>query len=184
MPKAQATKANKQWKPGDRVKVRQRKATEADRENFTYFEHLAGLTGTVRNVFSQDEVAVAIDFVSMPEGMLKAHTEAVKRMRAKFLGSLSEEQRRSLSPEEKRFSANYVILVKGSDLEPGPAKAKPMDISIEDEEVEAYEGENLAQGVLYDDPEVPEGARLSPEDLDRAEEQEFKRRASRKKKRS
>lgn len=184
MPKAQAKKTTNRWKLGDRVKVRQRKATEADRQDLTYFEHLAGLTGTVRNVFNQDEIAVSIDFASMPEGMLKAHTEAVKRMRAKFLGSLSEEQRRSLSPEEKRLSANYVILLKGSDLEPGPAKVKAVDISIEDDDVETYEGENLAQGVLYDDPEVPETARLSPEDLDRAEEEELKKRSSRKQKRS
>lgn len=184
MPKAQAKNTSKRWKPGDRVKVRQRKATEADRQDLTYFENLGGLTGTVRSVFSQDEIAVSIDFASMPDGMLKAHTEAVKRMRAKFLDSLSEEQRRGLSPEEKRFSANYVILVKGSDLEPGPAKVKAVDISIEDEEVENYEGENVAQGVLYDDPEVPESARLSPQDLDKAEEEELKKRTSRKKKRS
>lgn len=184
MPKAQAKTSPKRWKPGDRVKVRQRKATDADREGLTYFEHLGGLTGTIRNVFNQDEIAVSIDFASMPEGMLTAHTEAVKRMRAKFLAGLSEEQRRGLSPEEKRFSANYVILVKASDLEPGPAKAKAVDISLEDEEVESFEGENLAQGILYDDPEVPEGARLSPEDLDKAEEEELKKRTSRKKKRS
>ncbi|MER3414438.1 MAG: hypothetical protein C4341_09475 [Armatimonadota bacterium] len=183
MPKAKAKTTTPRWKPGDRVKVRKREATDADREGCTYFEHLAGLTGTVRNVFSQDEVAVSIDFSSMQDGMLKAHTEAVKRMRAKFLAGLSEEQRRSLSPEEKHFFANYVILVKGSDLEPGPAKAKAEDIALEDEEVENYEGENIAQGVLYDDVEIPEGARLSPDDLDKAEEEELKKR-SRKRKRS
>ncbi len=184
VPKAKTPSPKTKWKPGDRVRIKTREATAADQESLLYFPHLAGLTGTVRSVFSETEIAVVIDVDSMSEVMVGAHKEAVKRMRAKFLGSLGEEQKRNLSPEEKRFNANYVVLVKAADLEKGPPKPKSEPNLVEDEEVEEYEGESIAQGVLYDDPEIAEtSARLSPEDLDKAEEEELRRRQGKKTKR-
>jgi len=145
---------------------------------------MGGLTGTVRSVFSETEIAVVVDVDAMSDVMIEAHKDAVKRMRAKFLGSLSEEQKRNLSPEEKRFSSNYVVLVRAADLEKGPPKRETGAVVVEDEDVEEFEGESIAQGVLYDDPEIAEeAARLSPEDLDRAEEEELRRRQSRRSRR-
>ena len=39
-------------------------------------------------------------------------------MREKFIGSVSEEQRKQLTKEELEFNAHYVQLVVSADLEP------------------------------------------------------------------
>lgn len=105
------------WKEGDRVKIVHRKVTDEDRKKNTYFDHMAGLTGVIENVYAKDEIAVKIDQDSLSEVTRKVHLEATKRMRQKFVDNVSEEQKKQLTPEELNFSANYVLLVQGADLE-------------------------------------------------------------------
>jgi hypothetical protein len=105
------------WKEGDRVKIVHRKVTDEDRKKNSYYDHMAGLTGVVENVYAKDEIAVKIDQDSLSEITRKVHLEATKRMRAKFVDNVSEEQKKQLTPEELNFSANYVLLVQGADLE-------------------------------------------------------------------
>lgn len=104
-------------KEGDRVRVADREVTPEDRTAHRYYPHMAGLTGTVQNVYETGELAVKVD----PHMLLKVardvHETAVDRMRAKFLNAVSEEQKKQLTKEELEFGANYVILVRATDLE-------------------------------------------------------------------
>jgi len=105
------------WKEGDLVRVIAREVTEEDRKKNRYFEHMAGLSGTVQNVYSDAEIAVRIDPASMSKITKDVHTTATERMKDKFLDGLPQEQRRNLTELELDFKAQYVLLVQSSDLE-------------------------------------------------------------------
>lgn len=105
------------YKPGDHVRVLTRTVTEEDRKKNRYFEHMAGLTGTVQQVYSEEEVAVEVDLDSLSKVSGGIHQTATQRMRDKFMSSVSEEQRRQFTKEELNFDAHYVVLVRPDDLE-------------------------------------------------------------------
>lgn len=104
------------WKEGDHVRVIAREVTEEDRKKNRYFEHMAGVSGTVENVYSDAEIAVKVDTASMSKITLDVHTKATQRMKDKFLEGLPQEQRRNLTEEELDFRAQYVLLVQSDDL--------------------------------------------------------------------
>ena len=169
------------WKPGDRVQIVEREVNRDDRQAGTYFGHLAGLTGTVTNYFAADEVAVKIDAVAFSNVLAGTHKEAVKRMRAKFLDSLGEEQKRRLSKEDKQFDANHVVLVHSEDLVKGPPAPKPVtkveEEEEEDDDLEEFDPTSVRQDVLYDDAEVPEDARRTTlAQIEAREQEELERR--------
>lgn len=105
------------WKEGERVRVVSRQVTEDDRKNNRYFDHMAGLTGTIQNIYSNDEIAVKIDPDCMSAISRDVHRVSTERMRQKFVDNISEEQKKQLSPDELNFDANYVLLVRGADIE-------------------------------------------------------------------
>ena len=105
------------WKEGDLVRVIAREVTEEDRKKNRYFEHMAGLSGMVQNVYSDTEIAVRVDASSMNKVTREVHVTATQRMKDKFLDGLPQEQRRNLTEEELDFKAQYVLLVQASDLE-------------------------------------------------------------------
>ena len=49
------------WKEGDRVRVVTREVTAEDRNANRYFSHMAGVVGTVQNVYGKDEIAIKVD---------------------------------------------------------------------------------------------------------------------------
>ncbi len=104
-------------KEGDRVRIVTREATAEDRKTNRYFPHMAGLEGTVESVYSADEVSVKIDPAVLQDPAKAVHTEATRRMRERFISSVSEEAKAQLTPEELNFGANYVLLARTSDLE-------------------------------------------------------------------
>jgi hypothetical protein len=168
------------WKPGDRVKVVDREVTKEDRATSTYYHHLANLTGTVTQFYNKDEVAVRIDPEAFTPIIAEAHKEAVKRMRAKFIDGLSEEQRRKLTKGEKQFSANYVLLLHSDDLAKGPPAPKPVKVAEEEEEEDLtdFDPTSVVQAALYDDPEVAttEAQRRTLAEIEADEAEELKRR--------
>lgn len=105
------------WKEGERVRIATRFVTDADRKGQGYYQHMGGLTGVVQNVYSDAEIAVKIEPNSMGDVAREVHKVATERMRERFLSSISEEQRKQLSPEEQAFDAHYVLLVRSADLE-------------------------------------------------------------------
>lgn len=105
------------WKEGDRVRVISRDVTEEDRKKNRYFEHMAGLTGVIQNVYGDSEIAVRVEPESMSKITREVHIKATERMKDKFLDGLPQEQRRNLTEEELNFKAQYVLLVQESDLE-------------------------------------------------------------------
>jgi hypothetical protein len=105
------------WKEGDIVRVIQRPVTEEDRKTNRYFDHMAGLVGTVQNVYSNEEIAIKTDPPSLTDVTAKVHKAATQRMREKFLNNVSEEQKKLLTSEELNFNVNYVLLVRSNDLE-------------------------------------------------------------------
>jgi hypothetical protein len=105
------------WKEGDRVRVVDRPVTEADRKSNRYFEHMAGLSGTIQNIYSADEIAIKIDLPDLSDVTKDVHKHATLRMREKFVSSVSEEQKKQLTGEELNFEPHYVLLVRGADLE-------------------------------------------------------------------
>jgi len=92
--------------------------TEEDRKANRYYDHMAGLTGTIQNVYGADEIAVKIDPSALTKISADVHRVSIERMREKFLSSTSDEQKKQLSPEELNFGANYMLLIRSADLEP------------------------------------------------------------------
>ena len=167
------------WKAGDRVKIVERDVNREDRQSSLYFSHMAGLAGTVTQYYDIDEVAVMIDADAYTDVLGGTHKEAVKRMRAKFLDSLGEEQKKRMSKEEKQFTANHVMLVHSDDLVPGPPAPKASVVIEEDdeEEIESFDPTNVRQDVLYDDAEIPEDTRrLTLKEIEEREQAEIERR--------
>lgn len=76
---------------------------------------MAGLTGTVQNIYSGDEIAVKIDLNALPPIATDVHRIATERMRSHL--DISEEGKRLLEPEELAFTAHYMLLVHAGDLE-------------------------------------------------------------------
>lgn len=105
------------WKEGDRVRVVNRPVTEEDRKKNRYFEHMANMSGSIQTIYNSEEVAVRIDPSAMSPVTRGVHNSALDRMREKFLSSVSEEQKKQLTPEELNFDAHYVLLVRAADLE-------------------------------------------------------------------
>lgn len=105
------------WKEGEHVQIVTRTVTEDDRKSNRYFSHMGGLTGVVQNVYSDDEIAVKMDIPSLSKVSADVHRVSIDRMREKFIGSISEEQKKQLSAEELNFDAHYMLLVRSSDLE-------------------------------------------------------------------
>ena len=99
------------------MKIVTRPVTEDDRKAQRYYDHMAGLTGTISGVFAPDQIAISIDKESLTSVSEKVHKGANERMREKFLASVGEEQKKLLTPEELKFTANFVLLVRGEDLE-------------------------------------------------------------------
>lgn len=104
------------WKDGDRARVTTRKVTEDDRKNNRYFDHMAGLTGEIQNVYA-DGVALRVDLESLDTVATKVHKTATERMRRRFAEDTSEEQKKGLSKDEMEFTPHYVVLVQQADLE-------------------------------------------------------------------
>jgi hypothetical protein len=97
---------------------RRRPVTEEDRRKHRYYEHMAGLTGSVQNLFGEtNELAVCVDPASMTAVTAEVHTTANQRMRDRFLRDTSEEQKKQLSKEDLEFTANYVVVVAEKDVE-------------------------------------------------------------------
>ena len=102
---------------GDQVRIKTREVTEDDRKNNRYFDHMAGLTGSVQNIYGEKEIAVRIDSDSLSKASREVHKEATNRMRTKFIENVSEVQRKELSKEELDFDTHFMLLVDSADLE-------------------------------------------------------------------
>ena len=105
------------WKEGERVRVVSRPVTEEDRKKNRYFEHMAGLSGSIQTIYNSEEIAIRIDPEALTDVTKQVQNDAVIRMREKFIGSVGEEQRKQLTPEELNFDSHYVLLVRDVDLE-------------------------------------------------------------------
>ena len=105
------------WKAGERVRVITRDVTQDDRKNSRYFEHMAGLVGTIQQVYNENEVALQVEPESLSKVSSDVHRTATQRMREKFLSQIGEEQKKQFTKEELDFDAHYVLLVQASDLE-------------------------------------------------------------------
>lgn len=95
--------------------VIKRAVTDEDRKKNRYFEHMAGLVGTVQNVYSDTELSLRVDPESMTPITAEVHRIANQRMRER-LKEIPEEHRKMLTEEELEFTANYVVMVQASDL--------------------------------------------------------------------
>lgn len=112
-------------KAGDSVRIANRTATSQDIKTGLFFDHYRGLQGTVQKVYAAGEVAVSIDPETLPEDVWLRHMSTRDRMRDAWIGGLSDEARRKLTPEQKRFELSYVVLVAPGDLErPRPVRGK------------------------------------------------------------
>lgn len=104
-------------KEGDRVRIKVRELNDDDRHLHSLYDHMLGLTGTVENYYNKDEIAIKVDEDALTGEPKKVHTEATRRLRARLKENLSEEHRKMLTPEEQKFTPNYVLLVREQDLE-------------------------------------------------------------------
>lgn len=113
-------------KDGMRVRVKAREATAEEAKNGRYAPYLGNVTGTVLKVYSAKEIAVNLDTDSLHPDIIARHKKQQQAMHQKWLDSLSEEARNRLTPEEKAFRLNYVVLLAESDLTTGKAAEKPV----------------------------------------------------------
>ncbi len=98
---------------GDRVRVVTREVTEEDRKANRYFAHMAGLLGTIQNIYDDKTIGVDVDLSTINDVTRKVHATAGERMRSK----IGEEQKKLFTKEEIEFIPHYVLLVLESDLE-------------------------------------------------------------------
>jgi len=103
------------WKEGDKAKIVSRAVTAEDRKANRYYEHMAGLTGTVQNLY-EGCAALKVDPEALSPLSAEVRQESIRRMRQKLVSSISEEQKSRLSKEELEFDANYMLLVQIEDL--------------------------------------------------------------------
>ncbi len=106
------------FKEGDRVQIVVREQTNGDIKERSYYPYMGGLRGTIYRLYSDGRAAVQIDLDSLPETVRTRHTEAQERMKNRWIDALSEEARSRLTPEEREFHLNYVLLVRVQDLQP------------------------------------------------------------------
>ncbi|MBI1334893.1 MAG: hypothetical protein JST12_04155 [Armatimonadetes bacterium] len=102
---------------GDRVRIVTREVTEDDRKTNRYYGHMAGLTGSVANIYGDAEIAVQVDINTLTKVSQDVHREATVRMRAKLNDALSEVQRKELTKEELEFDTHFMLLCHSQDLE-------------------------------------------------------------------
>ncbi|MGC8785242.1 MAG: hypothetical protein ACP5RN_12765 [Armatimonadota bacterium] len=112
------------FKEGDRVQIVSREQTNGDIKERSYYPYMGGLRGTIYRLYSDGRAAVQVDLDSLPEEVLTRHTEAQERMKNRWIESLSEEARSRLTPEEREFHLNYVLLVRVDDLQPEGKRAR------------------------------------------------------------
>lgn len=112
------------FKEGDRVQIVTREQTNGDIKERAYYPYMGGLRGTIYRLYSDGRAAVQVDLDSLPETVLTRHTEAQERMKNRWIESLSEEARSRLTPEEREFHLNYVLLVRIEDLQPEGKRAR------------------------------------------------------------
>ncbi len=187
------------FKEGDRVQIVTREQTNGDIKERSYYPYMGGLKGTIYRLYSDGRAAVQIDLDSLPESIRTRHTEAQERMKNRWIEGLSEEARSRLTPEEREFHLNYVLLVRVEDLQPegkrarsgAAAKAEPPAATqkaktpVEPAEpkaktrLPAATGEPKTQArssaATAAEPELPK--RKTLKDLEKAEEEFLKSRA-------
>lgn len=118
-------------KEGDRVRITRREPTEEEIKAATYFAFFGGLTGSVRKIYNEWQVAVEVDPESLTPDVRKRHLGIRDQMKTKWLDGLSEEGRGKLTEREKDFHLRYMLLVQPVDLErmgaaePADPKQKP-----------------------------------------------------------
>ncbi|MBI3947310.1 MAG: hypothetical protein HY321_15405 [Armatimonadetes bacterium] len=114
------------FKRGDRVAIVERETTTADRKSGRYYPHLSGLRGVVDQVYAEEEeVCVEVDLESLPPEFMRRHQRIEEQARQRWLESLSEQERRSLSSEQKALRLKYTVLVASGDLAPEGRRARP-----------------------------------------------------------
>ncbi len=109
------------WKEGDKVRIVTRPVTEDDRKANRYFDHMAGVTGVVQYIYKEGLISILVDPGTLPKISSEVHKYASTRMRTKFIESIGEEQRKTLTSEELAFPVNFNLLVSDTDLEPAKA---------------------------------------------------------------
>lgn len=102
---------------GDYVRIVEREVTPADLKSGLYYPFFGGVAGTVDKIYENGEAAVKVDLETLPAEMVKRHTEVQDSIKRKWLQGLSGEARNRLTPEEKRFTLAYALLVQDTDLE-------------------------------------------------------------------
>jgi hypothetical protein len=150
-------------KEGDAVRIVRREATEEDVKAERYFSFFGGLTGSVRKVYSKEEIAVEVDLESLPVEVRKRHLGVRDQMKTKWLDGLSEEGRGKLTEREKDFHLRYMLLVAGNDLEKVRAPTAPAP-------------ETPAKAAAPPTLEEIAASRKTLSDLEAAEEAELRRR--------
>jgi ribosomal protein L21E len=105
------------FKEGDQVRIITREPTLEDKKDHRYYTHMAGLTGSVENVYGDADIAVRIDVNSLGKISKDVHKQATMRMRQKFTDGVSEIQRKELTKEELEFDTHFMLLVHTADLE-------------------------------------------------------------------
>ena len=105
------------FKIDDKVIIKTREATVEDIESQTYFNFFGGLKGIITKLPVEGLCCISIDIESLKLDFLQRHKEIEKLERDRWLKGLSEEQRRNMTAEQKKYHLDYTLLVKVDDIE-------------------------------------------------------------------
>ena len=104
------------FKIGDKVIINTREVTPEDIESKLYYQHFAGLKGTVVKIYDGENCVLDIDRTSLPKDILKRHIEIEDLEKKRWLEGLSDEIRRGLTAEQKKYTLAYTVLINEKDL--------------------------------------------------------------------
>jgi hypothetical protein len=167
-------------KEEDRVRIVSREATAEDAKTGLYYSFLGGLTGTVRKVYSPQEVAVDVEPESLTTEMRKRHEQVRQDMRSKWLDALSDSERSKLTEPERNFILRYIVLVGMHDLERvgGRAATTPAAVAAPTAPApEAGPAPAAASPPPASTDVEPAPRRKTSAELEAAEQEELQRRA-------
>ena len=102
---------------GNKVVIKTRDVTDSDITSGLYFSYFGGLTGVVDRIYDDDSVCIDVDLDSLGKEARQRHKEMQEAENKRWLNSISADLRKKLTPEQKKLTISYKILVSKNDLD-------------------------------------------------------------------
>ena len=102
---------------GNKIMIKSREVNGDDVASGLYFSYFGGLRGVVDHIYDDESVCVDVDLNSLQKEARDRHLEMQEAENKRWLDGISAELKRKLTPEQKKLTISYKILVSKKDLE-------------------------------------------------------------------